>query len=85
MATVEELRAEVNELHELNGKLGSLLERTANALKGLPGPLHMHDWSDLPDVAARIRTERDLLHAQVQRLVDEREKGIKKAPRDRNP
>jgi hypothetical protein len=37
--------------------MADLLTRTANALKGEPGPLMMHDWSDLPEVAAKARQE----------------------------
>lgn len=33
-------------------KLSSLLTRTANVLKGEPGPLSLHSWHDLPESAA---------------------------------
>lgn len=36
-------------------RLSDILTRTANALKGEPKPLHMHDWSDLPEVAAALK------------------------------
>jgi len=32
----------------LRNRMAGLLTRTANALKGEPEPLHLHDWSDLP-------------------------------------
>lgn len=38
-------------------RLGDLLKQTANALKGPPADLSMHDWSDLPTVAAKLRAE----------------------------
>lgn len=41
------------------GRLADLLTDTANALKGEPDPLQMHDWSDLPTVAAAVVAERD--------------------------
>ncbi len=40
-------------------RLADLLTRTANALKGEPAPLTLHDWSDLPEVAARLRASAD--------------------------
>lgn len=57
-----ELKAEVARLRESDDEWDDLLRRltkilvgTANALKGDPGPHHLHDWSDLPAVAARYR------------------------------
>jgi hypothetical protein len=41
----------------LRERMASLLRGTANALKGDPGPLAAHDWSDLPRVAAALRAE----------------------------
>lgn len=43
--------SELQELRELVDRLGSLLTGVANALKGEPGELRMHDWSDLPTLA----------------------------------
>lgn len=43
---------ESDESIALRERMADLLTRTANALKGDPGPLRSHDWSDLPDVAA---------------------------------
>lgn len=43
---------ESDESVALRNRMADLLTRTANALKGDPEPLHSHDWSDLPDVAA---------------------------------
>ncbi|HEY3718306.1 MAG TPA: hypothetical protein VGL39_27605 [Jatrophihabitantaceae bacterium] len=48
---VKRLRSEVDETSQLCGTLAGLLTRTADALKGDPGPLTLHDWSDLPQVA----------------------------------
>jgi hypothetical protein len=52
-----ELREELLETEWLNGRMGGLLTRTANALKGEPGPLKLHDWSDLPQVAQELVEE----------------------------
>lgn len=38
----------------LRDRMDSLLTGVAAALKGEPGPLVMHDWSDLPEVAAEV-------------------------------
>lgn len=54
---IHELRAEAKEADRLNARLSSILTHTANALKGEPAPLCMHDWSDLPAVAASMRAK----------------------------
>lgn len=46
---------ETEYMHKLLARLSGLLTRTANALKGEPGPTTLHDWSDLPKVAAALR------------------------------
>lgn len=45
----------VEELQALCDRLSDILTRTAAALKGPPPPLTLHDWSDLPEVAAAQR------------------------------
>jgi len=56
-----DLLAEVDEYAELLDRLSKLLTDTANALKGDPGPLKLHDWSDLPKVAQRLVDQLDRL------------------------
>jgi hypothetical protein len=51
------LREENNEYAQINGIMQKLLVGVANALKGEPQPLHMHDWSDLPKVALQTVAE----------------------------
>lgn len=63
---IAQLRAESDEDDALRSRLASLLTRTANALKGEPEPLHQHDWSDLPDVAARAIEALRLLGSDFQ-------------------
>lgn len=52
---VERLRETNHETDWLNGRMAQLLTSTANALKGEPDELCLHDWSDLPVVAQRLR------------------------------
>ena len=40
-------------------RLTTLLRGVADGLKGDPGPLKLHDWSDLPVIARRVREEMD--------------------------
>lgn len=54
IAEVERLRASEDEYVVLCDRLSELLTQTAEALKGPPPPLAMHDWSDLPAVAAKL-------------------------------
>ncbi len=48
------LTEETHEYEQLTGRMSMLLTATANALKGEPAELHLHDWSDLPAVAKRL-------------------------------
>ena len=60
LATYAQQRIKEQELNEevtLREKLAYLLTHTAGALKGRPEPLHSHDWSDLPKIAAELRRE----------------------------
>jgi hypothetical protein len=59
------LDAELQENDDLRRRLAELLTGTANALKGKPKPLHSHDWSDLPAVAAKVVNERDVAQGIV--------------------
>jgi hypothetical protein len=61
----DRLRADVEEYDQLLTRLRDLLTGTANALKGEPGPLVLHDWSDLPKVATDVVAERDRRRAVV--------------------
>lgn len=63
------LEAELNAATRLVSKLGDILTRTANALKGEPDELSMHSWHDLPEVASAMVSERDgARHALVAML-----------------
>lgn len=63
------LAAELEEESNLRECLGSLLEGTANALKGEPPELTRHDWSDLPKVAAAVVAERDYVAGYLADLI----------------
>ena len=47
--------AELQETDELRGRLADILTRTADALKGPPGPLMRHSWHDLAEWATELR------------------------------
>lgn len=53
LAAVRRLREDADEDASVRDMLASLLTSTANALKGEPEQLWMHDWSDLPQVAGQ--------------------------------
>jgi len=57
LSEVERLRADNEELHRLRERLAELLTGVANGLKGEPPELVMHDWSDLPELAAKTATD----------------------------
>ena len=46
------LSEEMEDADQTRARLAELLTGVANALKGPPGPLTLHDWSDLPALAA---------------------------------
>lgn len=47
--------AAYNEGRQSINRLWDLLEATGNALKGEPDDLSLHDWSDLAEVAVRLK------------------------------
>lgn len=47
------LRCEIQEYEQLQERLSELLNGVAEGMKGKPGPLTLHDWADLPELAAR--------------------------------
>ncbi len=51
---IARLTAELHHEEELRNKLTDILTRTAAALKGPPHELQMHNWADLPEVAAAV-------------------------------
>jgi hypothetical protein len=65
----DEMTAQITEEAEeerwLRTRMVDILKRTAAALKGEPEPEMMHDWADLPDVAIRLRAERDQARAEL--------------------
>jgi hypothetical protein len=63
--SVDRLQEEVDEYDILTTRQGELLHGVANALKGEPGPLRLHDWSDLPAVAQAVAGERTLLRTVI--------------------
>ena len=61
---IAQLEAENDEESKLRKRLADLLEQTANALKGESEPLHLHDWSDLPEVARKLVAENKRLQEE---------------------
>lgn len=59
LAVIDLLRQETDEYDQLITRQGELLTGVANALKGEPAPLSMHDWSDLPAVARTTKEAAD--------------------------
>jgi hypothetical protein len=52
------VHAELAEEESSRDRMSSLLHQTANALKGVPvDPLRMNGWSDLPEVAGKLRDD----------------------------
>ena len=72
---IEALRADLAEPDEIREKLGHLLTRTAEALKGEPLAGVWHSWHDLPEKATQLaeRVQRD----EALRLADECEESAR--------
>lgn len=47
---INELRTELAESDALRDKMGDILTRSVNAIRGEPEPLSMHSWDDLPEL-----------------------------------
>lgn len=65
-----EAAAECDGCDQLRERMAQLLTDTAAALKGRPPPLTMHDWSDLPAVAAAVAAEAQQLREQMYQIRD---------------
>lgn len=52
--SVRTLNDEARESDDLRIRLTGILTATANALKGDPGPMRLHSWHDLAEVAANL-------------------------------
>lgn len=51
---IDSRRADGHEQDMLIGRMSTLLSGVANALKGEPDELTLHDWSDLPRLAREL-------------------------------
>jgi len=60
------LKIESDEADALNTKLGDILTRIANVLKGEPDSRSLHSWADLPKLANAMRTENERLVAELE-------------------
>ena len=63
--TIKELREDLEEYDNLNKKMADLLTNTANALHGKPLENGLHSWHDLPELAEKLRKERDEARREV--------------------
>ena len=61
MRQVELARIDLDESDALRDKMGTILSRSVNAIRGEPAPLHRHSWHDLPELVEGIKL--DLLAA----------------------
>jgi hypothetical protein len=68
VAGYDEREEEVAEYVILTDRMGEILTATADALKGKPGPLSLHSWHDLAEVAANLVAERDALTAVIEQI-----------------
>lgn len=69
-------QAEVEEYAGLADRLGRLLTGVANGLKGGPGPLTLHDWSDLPKVSAALRERARVAEEERDQAIAQRDAAI---------
>ena len=86
-AEVERLKMEADESHDLRARMEQLLIGAANGLKGDPGPLTRHDWSDLPAIAAEAKAQVGKLTRLMtirEDQIDVAKRGKRQAERDLN-
>jgi uncharacterized protein (DUF3084 family) len=74
-AARERAEADLAEETALREKLAGILTATANALRGEPGPLASHGWSDLPERSRALLAERDRLRDILRRDLAARRSG----------
>lgn len=68
---LEYLEEAVEDYRQLNDRMGEILTATANALKGEPGPLSRHDWSDLASYASGLVVRVESYRARIEQLQKE--------------
>jgi hypothetical protein len=69
LTRVKELDEHADESHQLRSRLSHLLTHTANALKGEPDQITLHDWSDLPRVSEALVKRLALTEKQLSEFV----------------
>jgi len=67
-ALIADLESELAIADELMEQMASILTRSVNAIRGEPGPLHLHSWHDLPELIDGLKV--DLLEALLDALLD---------------
>lgn len=72
-AELAKLRTAANDDDALRERMANILTRTAAALKGEPGPLTLHDWSGLPEIAERAASDLAKLRQHAEAMAKELE------------
>jgi len=62
---IADLESELAIADEIMEQMASILTRSVNAIRGEPGPLHLHSWHDLPELIDGLKV--DLLEALIER------------------
>jgi uncharacterized coiled-coil DUF342 family protein len=68
---IEQLRAEIADLDDLRERMVDILTRTANALHGQALKDGLHSWDNLPELAEKLREQRDEAKARIVRLMSQ--------------
>lgn len=71
LATDQQEQAAPTEEEALRMQMADLLTRTANALRGDPGPLRRWSWHDLPERAAAAISMIDILQRSAKNLAEQ--------------
>jgi hypothetical protein len=65
---IKNMEAELAICDAAAAKMASILTRSVNAIRGEPGPLHLHSWHDLPELIDGLKV--DLLEALIDKERD---------------
>ena len=77
---IKELEAELEATTMLVSRLSGLLNGVAIGLKGDPGPLKLHDFSDLPQLAAKISSDLQDADARIEQIQRKLSAALKDTP-----
>lgn len=81
-ARIAELEEDAADSYRLTGRLGDLLTKTVNVLRGNPPELTSWSWHDIPELARRMDDRRKALRDALELVEDHKAGFLSEAARE---